>query len=175
MNTGFDGLLYAVDLPDGRRRVVMRDLIYTPVARAQITIPKGFVSDGESTPRILWPILPPWDEFGRAYVLHDWLYWRQFGTRQQADAMLHEAMQRLGASYIRAGAVYAGVRAAGWWAWRASIADAIAGRSRELDPDSGTFARVEALLAVGCDGAAERMMVCMADRAQMADNGRADA
>lgn len=36
-------------------------------------IPKGFITDGASTPIFIWPILPPIGKYFPAAVLHDYL------------------------------------------------------------------------------------------------------
>lgn len=38
-----------------------------------VKVPKGFITDGASIPRVLWIILPPWGSYGQAAVLHDYL------------------------------------------------------------------------------------------------------
>ena len=49
---------------------------------------------------MLWNILPPTGPYGKAAVLHDWLY-RTAGkaTRAQADRVLREAMEALGVGW----------------------------------------------------------------------------
>lgn len=38
-----------------------------------VRVPDGFVTDGATVPRVLWGLLPPWDVYGQAAVLHDYL------------------------------------------------------------------------------------------------------
>ena len=38
-----------------------------------IEIPKGFITDGATVPRLLWPILPPISSYLEATVVHDYL------------------------------------------------------------------------------------------------------
>ena len=38
-----------------------------------VTVPQGFFTDGATVPRLLWPIFPPWGEYGQAAVTHDYL------------------------------------------------------------------------------------------------------
>lgn len=40
----------------------------------EITIPKGFIWDLSSTPRIVWWLLPPDGDFDLAYLIHDYLW-----------------------------------------------------------------------------------------------------
>lgn len=75
-----------------------------------VDVPRGFLTDGASVPRILWSILPPWGDYGQAAVLHDWLcenmtiqVTRSDGSvvsqkidRKQVDGILCEAMTVLG-------------------------------------------------------------------------------
>lgn len=83
----------------------------------KIEVPAGFVTDFASVPRILWNILPPTGKYGKAAVLHDWLYHRQEYTRAFTDSIFAEAMDALGVPAITRGAMYLGVRIGGWVAW----------------------------------------------------------
>jgi hypothetical protein len=38
-----------------------------------VLIPKGYVTDGASVPRIFWSIFPPWGVYGQAAIVHDYL------------------------------------------------------------------------------------------------------
>ena len=50
-----------------------------------ITIPKGFVTDLTSIPRFFWSAFPKSGPYMSAAILHDYLYWDQRCTREQAD------------------------------------------------------------------------------------------
>jgi hypothetical protein len=39
-----------------------------------IMIPEGFKTDLSSVPRFLWPLFPPFGDFIRAAIVHDWMY-----------------------------------------------------------------------------------------------------
>lgn len=41
---------------------------------AILTIPKGFRTDLSSVPRLLWALFPPFGDFIRAAIVHDWMY-----------------------------------------------------------------------------------------------------
>lgn len=69
-----------------------------------VDIPRGYLTDGASVPRILWNIIPPWGRYGAATIVHDilceYLSLTVDGrpckiTREQADNILFEAMQVL--------------------------------------------------------------------------------
>lgn len=36
-----------------------------------VYVPAGYLTDGASVPRLLWPLLPPWGVYGQAAVVHD--------------------------------------------------------------------------------------------------------
>ena len=38
-----------------------------------ITIPKGFVFDGATVPKVFWPLFPPVDKYIHSVALHDYL------------------------------------------------------------------------------------------------------
>lgn len=38
-----------------------------------VYVPKGFLTDGASVPRIFWSIIPPWGIYGNAAIIHDYL------------------------------------------------------------------------------------------------------
>lgn len=38
-----------------------------------VYVPKGYLTDGASVPRIFWNIIPPWGKYGQSCVLHDYM------------------------------------------------------------------------------------------------------
>lgn len=79
-----------------------------------ITVPAGFETDFASIPRVFWTILPPTGKYGKAAVIHDYLY--VIGgdlppdkfTKADADRIFYDAMGVLGvSSFVR------------WVMWRA--------------------------------------------------------
>lgn len=85
-----------------------------------IVVPRGFETDGASIPRALWPIYQPWGTWGKAAVVHDFLYRTQTrpGGRKAADAIFLEAMKVLGVPGLRRRILWGAVRMWGWIAWR---------------------------------------------------------
>lgn len=82
------------------------------------TVPAGFVTDGASVPRILWPIFNPFGEYFRAAVMHDFLYSTAGDcSRFLADSLFREAMKELGVPIWRRVVMYYAVRAFGWMAF----------------------------------------------------------
>lgn len=88
-----------------------------------ITIPEGFLTDFASVPQIFWNILPPWGKYGKAAVLHDFLYKTGMFDRARCDEIFLEAMEALDVSWIKRRAIYTGVRVGGWVAWNSHRKD----------------------------------------------------
>ena len=110
----------AEDLDDGYHRRLLEDVIYhvgSPNSKDQIVVPAGFVFDGGSVPRFLWPILDPWGSASKAFLLHDYLYHTGERSRLVSDAIFMEAMEVLGVGFIKRKLLYRGVRIGGWAAW----------------------------------------------------------
>lgn len=122
-------------LADGLQWALMADFRYQD--DWIIEVPKGFVTDFASIPQQLWSILPPWQRYGAAAVVHDWLYWDQTHTREQADNVLKDAMTALGVHDATISQIYNAVRLFGDSAWTKNAALKASGYTRQarLDPD----------------------------------------
>lgn len=83
-----------------------------------ITVPAGFRTDFASVPRVLWTIVPPVGLYGKAAVVHDYLYILQDRTRLEADRIFLEAMEVLGVPKIQRTLMYQAVRLGGGGGWR---------------------------------------------------------
>lgn len=121
----FTSLLKVSPLPDGRSWVLLEPLTYEvgELGSADvITVPRGFVTDFASVPRVLWNILPPTGGYGEAAVIHDYLY-RTPGkaTKRQADAVLLEAMKQKGVDWLARWIIYLGVRIGGGWSYKGGL------------------------------------------------------
>lgn len=84
-----------------------------------VIIPKGFLTDGASVPRLFWSLLPPWGSYGQAVVLHDYLveglgYYdngaKVIIERKHADRIFNNAMQELGVKDLTRKTMYNAVR-----------------------------------------------------------------
>ena len=112
-----------VEFLDGKTwRLITRFEFMSEVTESVIDIPDGFLTDFASIPRGLWNVLPPTGLYGKAAVVHDWLYKTRKATthlvdRAEADAVLLESMEVLGVGRFTRLAIYAGVRLGGWAAW----------------------------------------------------------
>jgi hypothetical protein len=97
-------------------------------------VPAGFVTDFASVPRPFWGIVAPVGYHSRAAIVHDFLYWEQGCTREEADKIFLLAMM---ASHVEASAreaIYASVRTSGEAEWAANVALRAQGRPRII-PD----------------------------------------
>lgn len=103
-------------------------------SNVKVIIPKGFITDFASVPKILWNLLPPTGSYGKAAVVHDYLYQHPWVTiydvpaqptwfrtelkiRKECDEILNEAMQVLNVGKWTRRMVYTGVRVGGWKPW----------------------------------------------------------
>lgn len=118
---------------DGREYpfTVARDFVYLwpgygKWAGFAVCIPKGYETDFLSIPRFLWPLISPTGPGCWAALPHDILYSSEYSLPEQskadaramADRILFDAAMDSGASRLRAGTLYTGVRAGGWVSWR---------------------------------------------------------
>ena len=84
--------------------------------RIHVVVPKGFLTDFASTPKILYPIFPPVGIYNKATMLHDYLYDITCTlniTRKQADQFLLQALEVLGVSFLKRWLMYLGIRLGG--------------------------------------------------------------
>lgn len=83
----------------------------------EIRVPKGFVTDFASVPRVPIAYWLTGDTAHEAAVLHDYCYSTGLHPRAWCDEMFAAAMQASGVPAWRRALMYAGVRAGGWAAW----------------------------------------------------------
>ncbi len=78
----------------------------------RVIIPKGFVTDLASIPKVFWPVLAPqYASFVYPAILHDFLYRCPNGiTRAYADGVLYSALKSEGVSYYTSMKFWLGVR-----------------------------------------------------------------
>ena len=136
--SNFKTPLVVSPLPDGKHWRLHTTFTYND-GQVPINIRAGFVTDFASVPWPFWSFIRPWGNWGKAAVVHDWLYQKQerykkglaYGTgprdvpitlspvsRKEADDIFLEAMIVLGVAPWRRRLMYWGVRAFGWLAWR---------------------------------------------------------
>ena len=82
-----------------------------------VTVPAGFVTDLASIPRIFWSLLRPDGDYAYAAIVHDYLYWTQMRSREEADHILKIAMEDFEIDALTVETIYTAVRAGGQAAW----------------------------------------------------------
>lgn len=98
-----------------------RAILYEPFKfideDVSITVPAGFVTDFNSSPRPLWAWFSPLD-YPEAGVIHDYLY-RKAGwwDRKKADQIHLRIMKLLEAPFYKSYPAYAALRLFGWVYW----------------------------------------------------------
>ena len=102
---------------------LLEELVYLSASGYIFEIPKGFVCDLASVPRLLRFLYSVNGDHRESAILHDFLYDREgliddeSFTREQCDDLFYEAMINSGVSEWKAWSMWAGVRIGGWVAW----------------------------------------------------------
>lgn len=101
--------IFKVSTIDGRTCILLEPVKYVTEDGEDIIIPMGATTDGASTPRGTWNILPPFGDYWRAAFLHDHLYRSTMKPKAECDHLLLEAMQSLNVYKLERDAIYQGV------------------------------------------------------------------
>ena len=119
---------------DNANWILMRDMNYRiGNTKEVITVPQGFVTDFASIPPKLAVFgLSPHGQFSRAAVIHDFLYWAQPCSKDQADRLLLIAMKESSVGKFDAFAVYEGVHNFGNSSWESNKNQRKLGRFRVI-------------------------------------------
>jgi hypothetical protein len=121
---------------DGENWFLVEDLDYEVRDTGKIvTVPAGFVTDFASIPRPFWSILPTWGKYGPPAVVHDFLYWDQRCTRDQADRILLVAMEESDVGFIRRFFIHRAVAWGGGFGWDENEDIREEGKTREIPND----------------------------------------
>jgi len=90
--------------------------------RGTITVPKDFITDGASIPRLFWSIIGPFGDYFAAAVVHDFLYSLHNDTcnRKESDLIFKEAMFNLGVPWYRREVIFRAVRMFGGSSFKGS-------------------------------------------------------
>jgi hypothetical protein len=77
-----------------------------------VTVPKGFASDGASAPRLFWGIVPPFKRTKKASFVHDWLCRtaKNKEDRLKADRLFFTMLGEAKLNIVRCVIGYLGVR-----------------------------------------------------------------
>lgn len=108
-----------IPFADGEFWVLGNDLVFTVRDTGQkIIVPRGFVTDFASVPRIFWTFFPKHGEYTRAAIVHDYLYWQQQCSREQADELFDIVMEDSDVDSTSRFTIYAAVRVWGDSSWQ---------------------------------------------------------
>lgn len=110
----------ATGCDDGRWRLVADLLYQSDVVGAVITVPRGFVTDLASVPRLPVVYWLTGGTSNEAAAVHDWLYTTKLVTRAVADRVLREASAATCVPVWRRWLMYWGVRLGGASHWTLS-------------------------------------------------------
>lgn len=99
---------------------------------APIDVPAGFVTDLASIPWYLWSWLPNDGPYMHAAIIHDWIYWDQSRSREEADNILWIDMTDLGVGYLTRQMIYQAVSRFGQGAWDSNAKLKASGEKRLL-------------------------------------------
>ncbi len=120
---------------DGDHWFLLNDLRYDVLdTGVTVVVPAGFVTDFASIPRPFWSLLPRWGKHGAPAVVHDFLYWEQRCTREEADRLIKLAMQENRVGAIRRSVIHAALRIGGALAWRGNAKVREEGLMRIIPP-----------------------------------------
>lgn len=112
--------LKLVPLKSGKQWELLEDYYYE-VNGYIIKVPKGFITDLASVPRIFWSIFPPFGDYTAAAIVHDYLYSKENNTginRTLADKIFLFIMKELGVCLFKRTAMYKAVRIFGEPSWK---------------------------------------------------------
>ena len=100
----------------------------------EVTVPKGFVTDLASIPRVFWSVLPTDGVYTFPAIVHDYLYWTQNPAipRETADLIFKYGMEDLRVDGVSVFAIYNAVRLRGGGPWKQNATKRIAGERRIL-------------------------------------------
>lgn len=99
----------------------------------RVVVPAGFVTDFASVPRAFFSIWPPNGLYTYPAIIHDYLYWSQCRSREEADDIFWLGMGDFKISGSVRWSIYGPVRSFGWFAWNNNANAKSRGEKRFLD------------------------------------------
>ena len=101
---------------DGRMWELMKPFVYQSEKCGMIEVPKGFIFDFASIPKLLWSIVgSPTGRYGPAALIHDFLCSTNEYPRKVSDRIFLEAMKDCGVPYLKRMVMYWAVRVASFF------------------------------------------------------------
>jgi hypothetical protein len=89
-------------------------LVLKPFSVMDIIIPKGFISDGATSPLLFRWLFPPTDRYFAEAIMHDFLLQQKGVSRKMADELFNEALKHCDISEQRRWAMYQAVKLKTW-------------------------------------------------------------
>ena len=119
----FQGMPTYVAFGDGKWFYTEKQLVWNPegpdVNRLeQTSVQRGFVTDLTSIPRPFWSLLPRDGAYVAAAIIHDWNYWFQKQSREEADEIFDIGMKELNVADATRKLIFQAVRTGGGSSWR---------------------------------------------------------
>lgn len=107
--------LYELDKfgPNGIRLYEVRETVFIQGIR----VPKGYVTNGASIPKVLRNLISPTGSLFRAAVMHDYLYSTKCFSRKKSDGKFRKAIEATTGNWFLAHIAWMAVRAGGQKAW----------------------------------------------------------
>lgn len=119
MRVWYDGDLVARAIPKETNYWCIERSYVVRSRKHQIVIPRYYVTDFASIPRIFWSIIHPMDlRIAQIAAAHDRIYETHELSQSDADDLLYAGMLTLGASKFLAYMVWSGVRVGGWLSYK---------------------------------------------------------
>lgn len=112
-----------------------KEIVWSPGPKQsgpKVVVPRGFVTDLASIPRVFWSVLPTDGAYTFPAIVHDYLYWKQEHSREVADQVFRYGMDDMKVSAVSAVAIHTAVRAGGLSAWKRNAQLKSAGEKRLL-------------------------------------------
>ena len=81
-------------------------------------IPSGYIFNGKSIPKILWPILQPLHGGLRACLVHSYNYEIKKEKRYKVDREFYQNSIKCGINSVMARIAYFTIRCFNWYNWR---------------------------------------------------------
>ena len=85
---------------------------------SEITIPKGFITDKASIPRIAFTLFPRSVSYDFASIIHDYLYEEKMWTRKDCDKIFKSFLKLAGVSNLKVNTMYHAVRVGGYFRYK---------------------------------------------------------
>ena len=85
-----------------------------------ITVPKGFITDGISVPKMFWSLIGPFSDAFSAALVHDWFF-SPFNDKydwKTSNWIFYEIMKDCCVGFIQRRAIYGGVVVGSYPVWK---------------------------------------------------------